>query len=41
MCLLSNVNKKTMKEFIQTLKELHINHLKYTGEPYDAPSEDL
>jgi hypothetical protein len=21
--------------------ELHINHLKYTGEPYDAPNEDL
>jgi len=21
--------------------ELHINHLKYTGEPHDAPNEDL
>ena len=24
-----------------TETELHINHLKYTGEPYDAPNEDL
>ena len=24
-----------------TETELHVNHLKYTGEPYDAPNEDL